>query len=171
VPPDAWRQGVFLQPQSVSAVNTILIHEKKRSREKRTTRRVTITPLQGHGLREWLQVHPGGPWLFAQNAKVVRSKTKRSVATQVTRDESHDHSKRSVAESKWKVLRGLHTLRHSFISCLAAAGVDQRIIDELAGHQTSEQQKRYRHLGSDLKQEAVAKVFGFRRIQATALVS
>jgi integrase len=139
--------------------NTILIHEKKRSREKRTTRRVTVTPFLRHVLQEWLQVHPGGPWLFAQNAKVVRSKTKRSVATQVTRDESHDHFKRSVAESKWKVLRGLHTLRHSFISCLAAAGVDQRIIDELAGHQTPEQQKRYRHLGPDLKQEAVARVF------------
>jgi integrase len=91
---------------------------------------------------------------------VVHSKTKRSVATQVTRDESHDHFKRSVAESKWRVLRGLHTLRHSFISCLAAAGVDQRILDELAEHQTPEQQKRYRHLGPDLKQEAVAKVFG-----------
>jgi len=140
--------------------NTILIHEKKRSREKRTTRRVTITPLLGQVLQAWLQLHPGGPWLFAQNAKVVRSKTKRSVATQVTRDESHDHFKRSLAESKWKVLRGLHSLRHSFISCLAAAGVDQRIIDELAGHQTPEQQKRYRHLGPDLKQEAVAKVFG-----------
>ena len=140
--------------------NTVLIHEKKRSREKRTTRRVTITPFLGQVLREWLQVHPGGPWLFAQSAKVVRSKTNRLVATQVTRDESHDHFKRSLAESKWKVLRGLHSLRHSFISCLAAAGVDQRIIDELAGHQTPEQQKRYRHLGPDLKQEAVAKVFG-----------
>ena len=69
--------------------NTILLHEKKRSREKRTTRRVMITPLLGQVLREWLEVHPGGPWLFAQNAKLVRSKTKRSAATQVTRDESH----------------------------------------------------------------------------------
>jgi len=139
---------------------TILLHEKKRSREKRTTRRVTITPLLRQVLQEWLEVHPGGPWLFAQKAKIVRSKTKRSAATQVTRDESHDHFKRSLAESKWKVLRGLHSLRHSFISCLAGAGVDQRIIDELAGHQTPEQQKRYRHLGPDLKQEAVARVFG-----------
>jgi integrase len=59
------------------AGNTILIHEKKRSREKRTTRRVTITPFLGQVLREWLAVHPGGPWPFAQNAKIVRSKTKR----------------------------------------------------------------------------------------------
>ena len=142
------------------AGNTILLHERKRSREKRTTRRVTITPLLGQVLREWLAVHPGGPWLFAQKAMLARSKTKRTAATQVTRDESHDHFKRSLAGSKWEVLRGFHCLRHSFISCLAAAGVDQRIIDELAGHQTPEQQKRYRHLEPDLRQEAVARVFG-----------
>jgi len=140
--------------------NTILIHEKKRSREKRTTRRVPITPFLRRVLEEWLQVHPGGPWLFAQNIHVFRSKTKRSFATQVTHDECHDHFKRTLASGKWKVLRGIHSLRHSFISCLAAAGVDQRIIDELVGHQTPEQQKRYRHIFPSVKYEAVHRVFG-----------
>jgi integrase len=139
---------------------TILIHEKKRSREKRTTRRVTITPFLNQVLQEWLRVHPGGPWLFSQNVLVVRSKTKRSAPTQVTRNESHDHFKRTLAVGKWKVLRGLHSLRHSFISCLAAANVDQRIIDELVGHQTPEQQKRYRHIFPSVKYEAVHRVFG-----------
>ena len=37
--------------------------------------------------------------------------------------------------------------RHSFASNLAAASVDQRIIDEWMGHQTEEQMRtRYRHL-------------------------
>lgn len=139
---------------------SLLIREKKRSKEKRTTRRVTITPFLKGVLEAWLAVHPGGQWLFAQNAKVVRSKSKRTAATQLTRNEVHDHFKRTLSGGKWKVVRGLHCLRHSFISCLAAAGVDQRIIDELAGHQTPEQQKRYRHLGPDVKQEAVARVFG-----------
>jgi integrase len=58
------------------------------------------------------------------------------------------------------VLRGFHVLRHSFISCLAAAGVDQRIIDEWAGHSTDEQRRRYRHLVPDVKQQAIAGVFG-----------
>ena len=138
---------------------TILIHEKKRSKEKRTSRRVTITPTLRQVLQNWLTMHPGGPWLFAQSAVVMRSRNKRSAPTQVTRDECHDHFKRTLAESKWKIVRGLHMLRHSFISCLAAANVDQRIIDELAGHQTPEQQKRYRHLAPDLKQEAVNRVF------------
>lgn len=166
--------------------NTILIHEKKRSREKRTTRRVTITPFLKRVLKDWLANHPGGHFLFCQSSYVCRSK-KRSRTTghlsektrpsslkgrmlgvkerklpshgPLTRNEVHDHLKRTLADSKWKVLRGIHTLRHSFISCLAGAGVDQRIIDELAGHQTPEQQKRYRHLGPDLKQGAVNRVF------------
>jgi integrase len=165
---------------------TILIREKKRSREKRTTRRVTITPFLKQVLRDWLTIHPGGKWLFAQPGCVFRSK-KRSKTTghldekvrpsslkgrlatvkvrelpapaPLTRNEVHDHFKRTLGESKWEVLRGLHCLRHSFISCLACAGVDQRIIDDLVGHQTPKQQRRYRHLTPDLKQEAVNRVF------------
>ncbi len=40
---------------------------------------------------------------------------------------------------------GFHTYRHSFASNLAAAGVDQRVIDEWMGHQTEAMRKRYRH--------------------------
>ena len=166
--------------------NTILIREKKRSREKRTTRRVTITPFLRQALEDWLKIHPGGQHLFIQPLRVFRSK-KRSKTTghlsekkrpstlkgrmhsvkerelpgfgPLTRNEVHHHLKRSLRDSKWKVLRGLHTLRHSFISCLACGGVDQRIIDDLVGHQTLEQQRRYRHLTPDLKQEAVNRVF------------
>ena len=167
-------------------LNTILIREKKRSREKRTTRRVTITPFLKQVLQDWLADHPGGQFLFTHRDHVFRSK-KRSRTTghlsegtrpsslkgrmqtvkkrqspahgALTRNEVHDHLKRSLADSKWKVLRGIHTLRHSYISCLASAGVDQRIIDELAGHQTPEQQKRYRHLAPSLKEEAVNRAF------------
>ena len=45
--------------------------------------------------------------------------------------------------SKWEVMRGWHVLRHSFISFCAAAGVDQRLIDEWVGHTTEEMRKRY----------------------------
>jgi len=41
---------------------------------------------------------------------------------------------------------GFHTYRHSFASNLAAAGVDQRVIDEFMGHTTDDMRKRYRHL-------------------------
>jgi integrase len=41
---------------------------------------------------------------------------------------------------------GFHTYRHSFASNLAAAGVDQRVIDEFMGHSTEAMRRRYRHL-------------------------
>jgi integrase len=41
---------------------------------------------------------------------------------------------------------GFHTYRHSFASNLAAAGVDQRIIDKFMGHCTPEMRLRYQHL-------------------------
>jgi integrase len=166
---------------------TLLVREKKRSRKQRTTRQVSLVPALAAVLKEWLASHPGGKFLFCQAGVVARSK-KRSrttghrnekvrasslkgrlatvrrrveqAATAVTRDEAHDHLKRTLAGSKWQVLRGYHVLRHSFISCLAAAGVDQRIIDDFVGHQTDEQRKRYRHLMPDVKQRAIAGVFG-----------
>jgi integrase len=166
---------------------SILIREKKRSRKQRTTRHVSLTPFLKEVLRGWLQAHPGGRHLFCQAGEVARSK-KRSPTTghkggaarasslegraaavrrrerpgvlPVTRDEAHDHFKRTLAGSRWAVLRGFHVLRHSFVSCLAAGGVDQRIIDEFVGHQTDEQRRRYRHLVPDVKQKAIAGVFG-----------
>jgi hypothetical protein len=38
--------------------------------------------------------------------------------------------------------------------------VDQRIIDDMVGHQTDEQRRRYRHLYPDVKQDAIRSVFG-----------
>ena len=50
---------------------------------------------------------------------------------------------------------GFHTYRHSFASNLAAAGVDQRIIDEFMGHQTEAMRKRYRHLFPKNRRSAI----------------
>jgi integrase len=111
-------------------------------------------------LQEWLKIHPGGSALFSQNAKVVRSKTKRTAPTPVTLDEAHDHLHRTLAGSKWKVLKGWHTLRHSFISCCAARGVDQRLIDDWVGHTTEEMRRRYRHLIPSKEKQAIRSVFG-----------
>ena len=115
-----------------------------------------ITPRLGEALREWLAVRPESPFLFCQAQQVCRSKTKREAPTAVTPDEAHDHFKRTVAGSKWASLRGYHVLRHSFISALASEGVDQRVIDEIVGHQSEQQRKRYRHLYPKVMKEAIA---------------
>jgi integrase len=138
---------------------TILIREKKRARGQRTTRRVPLTSRLGEVLKEWLQCHPGGSSLFGQAPAVVRSRTKKSVSTPLTRDEAHDHFKRTLAGSKWKVIRGWHVLRHSFASNCAAKGVDQRLIDSWLGH-TTEIRKRYLHLIPSNERQALGGVFG-----------
>ena len=68
--------------------------------------------------------------------------------------------RRVVQDSKWAMVRGFHTFRHSFVSVLAAAGVDQRLIDEMTGHQTEEMRQRYRHLTPQLKRAALMLAFG-----------
>ena len=145
-----------------------------------------LTATLSEVLKEYLAGHPGSGALFSQHGTVQRSK-KRSrttghqdekvrpsslkgrlatvrlraevAASGVTRDECHDHFKRTLAGTKWEVLRGLHALRHSFISACASKGVDQRLIDEWVGHQTDEQRKRYRHLFPSVQRAALEGVF------------
>jgi integrase len=138
----------------------VTVREKKRVKGKRSTRTAPLTPKLAEVLRDWLALRPECPFLFCQAKRVCRSKTKREGPTAVTKDEAHDHFKRTVAGSKWQALRGYHVLRHSFISALASEGVDQRVIDEVVGHQSEEQRKRYRHLYPGVMKEAIARVFG-----------
>jgi integrase len=138
---------------------TVLIHEKKRARGRRTSRRVPLSAFVQTVLRDWLAAHPGGQHLFCQTG-VVRSKTHREGPIGVTRNEAHDHFRRALAGGPWATLRGWHVLRHSFASNCAAAGVDQRVINEWMGHQTEEMVRRYRHLFPDQQQQAIARVFG-----------
>ena len=138
----------------------VTVRERKRVRGKRSTRTAPITPRLAEALREWLAIRPDSGHLFCQAQRVARSKTRRQGPTAVTKDEAHDHLRRTLAGSKWEVLRGYHVLRHSFISALASAGVDQRVIDEVVGHQSEEQRRRYRHLYPAVVRGAVQRVFG-----------
>ncbi len=78
----------------------------------------------------------------------------------LSKDEAHDHLRRTLRGSKWEVIRGWHIFRHSFISCCASAGVDQRFIDEWVGHTTEEMRERYRHLVPSTQKTAIRTVFG-----------
>ncbi len=170
------------------ASNVIVVRERKKSKGKRTTRRVPLTPALAAILKAWLETdHPGGVHLFCQPEEVVRSK-KRSRTTghqngearattdkgrmatvrrrerpgilPLTPSESHGHLARTLARTRWAMVRGYHILRHSFISACAIKGVDQRFIDEWVGHATEAQRKRYRHLTPSSQEAAIAGVFG-----------
>jgi integrase len=128
----------------------VLLREKKRSRERETFRTVDMTPKVEAVMREYFSgVHPGGTFAFCSAANRM-----------LTDGQTWKAFRSGVKGSKWHVLRGYHAFRHSFASNLAAAGVDQRVIDELMGHATVEMQKRYRHLFPDQRRTAVINVFG-----------
>jgi integrase len=139
---------------------TVLIREKKRSHLKSLTyRRVPMSDLLTETMADWFSRHPGGQHTICQELSTPRGK-KRETFMALTRSEAHDHFKRTLKGSKWEKIKGFHVFRHSFASNLAAAGVDQRIIDEWMGHQTEEMRRRYRHLFPDQQREAINLVFG-----------
>ena len=140
------------------ASGTLVVHEKKRARGRRTSRRVPLSAFALGMLKEWLAIHPGGQHLFCR--VIPRGKPRREEPMPVTCNEAHDQFKAVLADSKWAVMRGWHVLRHSFASNCAAAGLDQRIIDEWMGHQTEDMVRRYRHLFPDQQRKAINLVFG-----------
>jgi site-specific recombinase XerD len=131
-----------------------LVHlrEKKRSHERETFRTVDMTPFVESVMRDYFaNAHPGGVFAFCSRPNVM-----------LTDKQTWKAFLTGVKGSKFHVLRGYHAFRHSFASNLAAAGVDQRVIDELMGHATLEMQKRYRHLFPDQRRDAIARVYAIQ---------
>lgn len=134
----------------------LVIRERKRKQRQESTRRVPLSSKLEEALADWLKIHPGGKFAFCQGS------TRKGVQSpeQVSRNAAQCHLKRTLAGSRWEVIRGWHCFRHSFISNLASRGVDQRLIDEFVGHTSEEVKRRYRHLLPDVKQQAIRSVLG-----------
>lgn len=137
----------------------VTIREKKRVHGKSSVRAVPLSKLAHNVLSEWISSHPGGQSTFCCR---IRSGGSGCVEGNLplTRDQAHHHLQQTLAGSKWKVLRGWHVFRHSFISNCASRGVDQRMIDAWVGHQTDEMRRRYRHLFPSRQIAEIEKVFG-----------
>lgn len=138
---------------------TILIQERKRSRAKRTTRRIPLARSVNSLLASWVEKKPPGPFLFPEDHRCLRTRKSQQDEGTVTPDEASHHLVQTLSDSKWSVIRGWHVFRHSFISNCASKGVDQRFIDQWVGHQTDEQRLRYRHLFPELQAKAINSVF------------
>jgi integrase len=173
----------------------VIVRERKRSKGKRSTWRVPLTAPLAAVLRAWLAAHPGGTHLCCQPEEVARSK-KRSRTTghqngdgrattakgrlatvrdrerpgilPLTAGEAHDHPQRTLAGSRWEVVKGWHVCRHSFISACASRGIDQRHIDEWVGHTTEEMRRRYRHLYPSVQRKALGSEFDGVRCSTTS---
>ncbi len=133
--------------------STITIREKKRIKGKLSTRRVPMQPRLVGILKEWLAIHPGTKFTFA----TIRWRA--NSPTQISNDQASNFFEMAFVRSKWAVLYGWHIFRHSFCSNCAAAGIEQRIINQWVGHQTEEMVRRYRHLFPTNELQEIQKVF------------
>lgn len=132
---------------------TMTIREKKRNRQKYTTRLVPLSAALLDVLEEWFRKHPGGKHAFCLERVDPICVDSLSVG------QAQDHLQRTLADTRWERVRGWHVLRHSFASNCAAKGVDQRLINAWMGHQTEEMMKRYQHLLPDTQRQAIQSVF------------
>jgi len=127
---------------------SVMLREKKADTDSVFTfRRVPMHPSLKTILDSWLQGHPGGQLLFVkQNGNRLDDKTSREAFQAVTE------------ESRWRVVRGYHILRHSFASNLARHGVPEHRIREYMGHHTEDMAQRYRHLFPEDTQSDIEKL-------------
>jgi integrase len=139
----------------------VRIREKKGSRKKKTTfREVNLHAKLRTIMEEWFKIHPGGHFAIMLPPNMANSRNKHPVPSPLTPDQAHDHFHRTIAGSKWQVLKGWHVLRHSFCSNCARRGVPDTIIDTWMGHRGDEDiKKRYRHLFPSDTREFIGKLF------------
>ena len=137
---------------------TLILREKKRNRQKYTTRTVPLSTVLSEILAAWFSKNSGDKYAFSLGG-ITRSRTERKQSQPLTVNQAHDHLNRTLSGTKWTRVRGWHVLRHSFASNCAAKGVDQRLINSWMGHQTEEMMKRYQHLFPDSQQQAIGSVF------------
>ncbi len=138
---------------------TVRIRERKRSKGKRTTRLVPLSPMLHEVIGEWFQQKPKSPFTFPEDHQVQRTRNTQPEEGCVTPDEASHHLQQVLLGSRWQVLRGWHVFRHSFISNCVCKGVDQRMIDSWVGHQTDEMRRRYTHLFPSVQTHAIRQVF------------
>jgi integrase len=116
---------------------------KQSRRKKEATRQIDLHPELKKDLLAWREKRPRGQYVIceADTLEPISNDRANRCFWQPMR---HTGWCLDNAKDWFKV--GFHTYRHSFASNLAAAGVDQRIIDRFMGHQTEAMRKRYQHL-------------------------
>lgn len=136
------------KPEDVDfAAGVVTIREKKRVKGRHTTRRVPLTEFAEAVLREWVGSRPGAAFLFGKGERMIGVQA------------AQELFRAAVRGSKWEVLNGYHTLRHSFVSACASHGVDQRLVQEWCGHMDEKTSRRYRHLWPSTQRDAIRRVF------------
>lgn len=140
--------------------NVATLREKKRVKGRISTRRVPISKPLATILGPWIANHPGSPFTFSHPEPIPGSTRKERVEDEpLTASQASHHFENTLKHGKWKVIKGWHCLRHSFISNCASKGIDQRMIDEWVGHTTESMRRRYRHLFPSSQKKAMDQLF------------
>ena len=139
---------VKLQWADVDLTRGLLwIRSQKQSRRQRESHRcVYLHEVLWQTLSQQKQRNPDSRWVFTNAA-----------GQQLSVHTLSDLIQRLTRGTKFEGI-GYHTLRHSLASNMAAAGVDQRIIDRTLGHQTQAMRKRYQHLFPKQMRQAIDQI-------------
>ncbi|MGO8746706.1 MAG: tyrosine-type recombinase/integrase [Thermoguttaceae bacterium] len=131
----------------------VVIRERKRRKDRAaTTRRIPLHAELRKVMEVWFKQHPGGPYTIAVSLAMARRKTKEGFE-ELSREEAHHHFKKTLADSKWKVITGFHVLRHSFGAICTRKGVPMNVIAAWMGHTTQEMMALYQHLHPEDQQD------------------
>jgi integrase len=124
----------------------LTIRERKRRKDRAsTTRDVPLQARLAAIMQSWFKDHPGGQHTITPPLAMPRRKANLHLDG-LSRDEAHHHFKQTLANSKWKVIRGFHVLRHSFGAICTRAGIPMNVIAKWMGHTTDEMMKLYQHV-------------------------
>ncbi len=138
----------------------VRIREKKKNKLRKITfRHVEMSDHLSKTMQDWFSSHPGGQFTLCDDPTEIAVGLDEDEVG-MSPDKAQNHFDRVLEAGDWGMIRGFHVFRHSFASNLAAAGVDQRIIDDWMGHQTDEMRRRYRHLFPKQRRSAIDSVFG-----------
>jgi integrase len=133
--------------------DSLTARSRKQSRQQaETTRRIDLHPELKEVLLAWQRQRPKGQYVVgdAESLQPLTVRKANTLFRQPLRG-----TRWCLSSSRSRFVLGFHTYRHSFCSNLAAAGVDQRVIDSLGGHQTEAMRKRYRHLFPKQRRSAI----------------
>jgi integrase len=148
--------------------DSLVARSKKQSRQAvETKRRIDLHPELKAILLDWQKRRPRGQFVAcdADSLDPLTPKEANRRFWQPLRGTAWCLSSR---KNRFKI--NFHCYRHSFASNLAAAGVDQRVIDQFMGHETECMRKRYRHLFPKTRRSAIESLaYGTQEVIAELL--
>ena len=140
--------------------NMVTIHERKKSHERITTRRVPMSPVLRETLKKkrsmssrrranFLPASFFDSWSFDASRGAFPSPSTRPTIT------SSEHSKKlSGASSNGFMFSAIHSARIAQLR-----GINQRLINGWVGHVSEDMVRRYQHLIPDQQQRTIEAVF------------